>query len=339
MLLVARGESETLAVRLPAGPDLTLYMEDAGIFVINGRKLPGMLRLMSICRIAISRDFFESVRPNPELSGDEADFPDKLGECLSSCLGGANFRILITLSTIFVPITTGLTSSLTLECTRLTAGTELPLERIPPLGARPLEGEHDWRLCLPSLGGSTEAERAGAAGLPLEAESGLLGRVVLRFGGASKENPGISDGFHGLDLTVGEVPREGGPGFLGGGPEPDLLLIEDEDLFRAAVALAMFDGVDGRRVGVDVLEVGRDVGAVGLAVGVEDLAVDLVGVEDLAVEVGLDGVEDLVGGPLEGAEVLPVEDLVGVDDLDGTVDLVDVIEAVGLVDEAGLGDE
>lgn len=33
----------------------------------------------------------------------------------------------ITLSTIFVPIMTGLTLSLTLECPRFTAGTELPL--------------------------------------------------------------------------------------------------------------------------------------------------------------------------------------------------------------------
>ena len=82
----------------------------------------------TMCRIAISRDFLESVRPKPELSGDDADFPDKPGECLSSCLGGANFLMLITLSTIFVPITTGLTSSFTLECPRLTAGTELPLE-------------------------------------------------------------------------------------------------------------------------------------------------------------------------------------------------------------------
>ena len=47
LLLVARGESETLTVLLRAGPDLTLYIEDAGIFVINGRKLPGMVRLIS----------------------------------------------------------------------------------------------------------------------------------------------------------------------------------------------------------------------------------------------------------------------------------------------------
>ncbi|KAJ6311883.1 hypothetical protein OIU77_013603 [Salix suchowensis] len=47
LLLVARGESETLTALLLAGPDLTLYIEDAGILVIKGRKLPGMVRLMS----------------------------------------------------------------------------------------------------------------------------------------------------------------------------------------------------------------------------------------------------------------------------------------------------
>lgn len=126
LLLVARGESETLTVLFRVGPDRTLYIEDAGIFVINGLKLPGMLRLISICLIAISRDFFESVLPKP--SGDE-DFPDKLlrGDCLSSCFGGTSFLMFITLSTILVPIITGLTLSLALACARLIAGTELPL--------------------------------------------------------------------------------------------------------------------------------------------------------------------------------------------------------------------
>lgn len=76
LLLVARGESETLTALL-RGPDLTLYIEDAGIFVINGLKLPGMLRLISICLIAISNDFFDSVLPKPKLSGDEV-FPVRL---------------------------------------------------------------------------------------------------------------------------------------------------------------------------------------------------------------------------------------------------------------------
>lgn len=36
LLLVARGESETLFVE----PDLTLYIDEAGMFVIRGRRLP-----------------------------------------------------------------------------------------------------------------------------------------------------------------------------------------------------------------------------------------------------------------------------------------------------------
>ncbi|KAE8681234.1 hypothetical protein F3Y22_tig00111336pilonHSYRG00030 [Hibiscus syriacus] len=145
------------------------YIDDAGIFVINGRKLPGMLRLISCSR----HDFFESVLPKPELSGD-SDFVDELPwrECLSSGLSGANFRMFITLSTILVPITTGLTLSLTLEYPRLTAGTELPLKCMLPFGRRPPEGEHDCRLDLPMAPGSTEEDRAlGALGLPLVAAS------------------------------------------------------------------------------------------------------------------------------------------------------------------------
>lgn len=128
LLLVARGESETLSVLLLVDPDLTLYIEEAGMLVIRGRRFPGIVRRISICLIAISKDFLESVLPNPELSGDE-DFPDKLlrGECLSSCFGGTSLRIFITLSTILVPIKTGLTLSFALACNLLPAGTELPL--------------------------------------------------------------------------------------------------------------------------------------------------------------------------------------------------------------------
>lgn len=34
-----------------------------------------MLRLISICLKAMSKDFFERVLPKPELSGAEEDFP------------------------------------------------------------------------------------------------------------------------------------------------------------------------------------------------------------------------------------------------------------------------
>lgn len=46
-LLAARGEPETLTVLPLAGPDLTLYTEDADTFVIDGLKLFGTLRLIS----------------------------------------------------------------------------------------------------------------------------------------------------------------------------------------------------------------------------------------------------------------------------------------------------
>jgi hypothetical protein len=284
LLVVASGESDILTALLLVGPDLTLYIDDAGIFVINGRRLPGILRLISMCLIAMSKDFLESVRPKPELSGDDVDLPDKLlrGECLSSCLGGTSFLIFITLSTILAPYTPGLVLSFALAYALFIAGTEPPTLP-PPTGGRPLDGEQDCRLTLPLGAGSTDEDRRlGAPGRPLVAEVGLSERDVRNFGGASSENPGISDGFHGLGFTVGELARGGGAGFLAG--------------TAAGVAV-------GRRVGVEALELGfgaaaamgtdrpvgvEERGAVDLEVGVEDLAagfvagkVERVGVEDL----------------------------------------------------------
>ena len=247
--------------------------------------------------MAISKDFFESVLPKPELSGDE-DFTVRIrGECLSSCLGGASFLIFITRSTILVPITTGLTLSLILECPRLNAGTELPLGCKMPLGPRPLDGEHDCRLGRPLVGSTEEDRELGAPGLPLVAESGRSDTEVLKFGGASSEKPGISEGFHGLDFTVGEEPRDG-TGFLAT-VGADLVTVgadlttKDDDLTGGADKLGELDGVDGRRVGVAALDANLDGGIEGLAVGVEDRVVDLVGVDDRVVD--LDGVEDLAG--------------------------------------------
>lgn len=241
----------------------------------------------------------------------------------------------ITLSTIFVPIKTGLTFSLALEYIRLTAGTEPPLAWSMPLEVRPLEGEHDCRLGLPLELGSMEEDRElGSPGLPLVADSGLSGTDVLKFGGASSEKPGISEGFHGLDFTVGEVPRDG-TGFLdviGAGFET-----EEVDLAGGADTLGALDGVDGRRVGVAALDVDLDGGKVGLAVGVEDLAVDLDGVEDLAGAVGLaagavvlvaetEGLVAETEGLVEGKVALDV----GVEDLEGLDADVNVGRPVGV---------
>lgn len=74
---------------------------------------------------------------------------------------------------------------------------------------RPLAGEHDCCLGLPLEPVETDDDfTLGTPGLPLEAEVGLSGNFVLKFGGASSEKPGISEGFQGLDFTVGELPRD-----------------------------------------------------------------------------------------------------------------------------------
>lgn len=77
MLLVASGESDTFIGLPRVCPDLTLYIDDAGMFVISGLRFPGMVLRISICLMAMSRDFLERFLPNPALSGDE-DFADKL---------------------------------------------------------------------------------------------------------------------------------------------------------------------------------------------------------------------------------------------------------------------
>lgn len=149
----------------------------------------------------------------------------------------------------------------------------------------------------------------GAPGLPRDAEEGLSGIDVLRFGGALAENPGISDGFHApLDLTVGEVPRECA----------ELLVVADagwvaeEDRAGGADALVTADGVDGRRVGVADLEEAL-LGATtdGLDVGVEALAA--AGVDDLggAAVAGFEGTEEALEVGVEGRRLLEVTGKVG----------------------------
>lgn len=188
LLLVARGDSDILTTRLLEEPDLTLYMEDAGMLVINGRKLLGMLLLISMCLRAMSSDFFDSVLPKPALSGVTVDFTKELMvECCSSFFGGASLLKLTTRSTILVPMTTGLSLSLLFSRDLLTAGMELPIPTFP-LGGLPLEGEQDCCLGFTLGRLSTEDDlELGAPGLPREAEDGLSGNDVLKFGGVSRE--------------------------------------------------------------------------------------------------------------------------------------------------------
>lgn len=310
-----------------------------------------------MCLIAISNDFLDRVLPKPELSGDE-DLPDKLlrGEFLSSCLGGINLRMFITLSTIFVPYIPGLTLSVALAYARFNAGTELPLLILRPLGRRPLEGEHDCRRILPLGAGSTEADRTlGAPGLPLVAEIGLSESDVRKFGGASREKPGISEGFHGLGFTVGELAR-GGAGFLAV-VGPTFGTDAERDLTEGADELIALGSAFGLRIGVVALDVGLDASTEALLGGVEDLAFDLVGVEDLAVvdvaagvdlavdiAAGVDLAVDIAAGVdlavdiAVGVEDLAVNLAVGVEDLAGTVGLVvlKVAREVGVEDREGL---
>lgn len=187
LLLVARGEPDALTALPLIKPDLTLYKDDAGMRFINGRRVLGMLRLMSICLIAISSDFFDNVLPNPALSGDKEDFIEEvLLECWSSIFGGASLLKFTTLSTIFVPMTTGLSLSPPFTLDLFDAGTELPLTAFP-LGALPRDGEQDCLLGLIMGTFSTEDDlMLGAPGLPRDGEC-LSGSVVFRFGGASKE--------------------------------------------------------------------------------------------------------------------------------------------------------
>lgn len=218
---------------------------------------------------------------------------------------------------------------------------------------------------LPLEEGSIDEDReVGAPGLPLVADSGLSGSVVLKLGGASSEKPGISDGFHGRDLTVGEVPRDGtgccclevteacclevteagclevvGVGCLEVTGACCLPLTGvgclavtgaglglEEILTEGADILGSLDGVDGRRVGVDALDVDLEAGKVGLLVGVEDLAVDLDGVEDL------DGIVDLAAGTV--ALVAEVEGLV--EETTGLVVEIVVLDGAAMVLEGSI---
>lgn len=254
--------------------------------------------------MAISNDFLESDLPKPELSGDDDDFPDKLcGEFLSSCLGGISLRILITRSTILFPYDPGLTLSLAFAYARFKAGigTELPLLRLnplspplTPLGSRPLEGEHDCLLTPRPFGtGSIDEDRLlGAPARPRTDEIGLSVNEVRKFGGASRVYPGISCGFHGLGLVVGEF-KTGCVVFV-------FLSVGDVTDGAGVFVTGLRVGVGVRRAGLVAVKDGL------LVVGVEDLGVDLVGVEDRSGAVGLDEGKT-------GREVVGVEDLEGLE--------------------------
>lgn len=212
---------------------------------------------------------------------------------------------------------------------------ELP-EGTLPFKVLPLEGEQDCRLGRAAGPASTEEDlELDAPGLPRVAEVGLSGSEVLKFGGTSSEKPGISDGFHGLDLTVGEMPLEGADAAVAAGAEllgivgPALEI--EEDRTGAAKLPCWVEGAEGRLVGVDDLDAGLLCdGMEGLDNGVVDL---VAGIDDLEV-----GVEDLLAGAdalPEGTDVLvlgPDVLVEGVVDLaEGSVDLEVGVDDLGAV--------
>lgn len=105
----------------------------------------------------------------------------------------------------------------------------------------------DCLLDFPLPVASTEDDlEFGAAGLLLVAEAGLSGNDVFKFGGASREKPGICEGSQGLDFTDGEMPRDCTTFFATTGRAFDA----DEGRERGADTPNALDGVDDRRVGV-----------------------------------------------------------------------------------------
>lgn len=187
-------------------------------------------------------------------------------------------------------------------------------------------GEHDCLLGLLLAMGASLADRAalGAPGLPLVAEGGRSGIVVLKFGGASSEKPGIAAGCQGCDFKVGELPREGAE-FLEG-IEVDFPT-EEERAGGGPELLWLRFGVDGRLVGVEGLDDGLVAGSVDLVAGSVDL--------DVGVE-GLDAVIEALDAEIVGLDV-GVEGLDAVnEDLDAGAAGLDA-GATGLdADTAGL---
>lgn len=205
------------------------------------------------------------------------------------------------------------------------------------MGDLPLEGEQDCLLGLGIGPFSTEDDlELGGPGLPREGED-LSGNMVLRLGGASKEYPGISEGFQGLDLTVGEVPRDGAANFDEVGLDFGTELAGRTDLGTELVGLNLvIELVTGPELGTELVE-GLDLVielVPGLDFVTDDLVIELVPVPDFMTEEGrlagvelawrldgtdglLDGVLDLDAGLLAGS----TEDLVGVEDLPGVDDL------------------
>lgn len=136
-------------------------------------RMPTALPFMSICLIAISRDFFEMVLPNPVLSVVGPEVLTGLLIANSETLGA--FRDSVNSTWLF-------------PCTRPLATGSIGLPLAVDSTTLPLVEMGDDSL-LDKSGGTGFSvfpfTMTAAPGRDLPAERGLLGKVVRRFGGVS----------------------------------------------------------------------------------------------------------------------------------------------------------
>lgn len=238
---------------------------------------------MSICLIAISRDFFDIVLPNPVLSVVVDD--DLIGFRIPKSDTCEPFRV------------SDISETCPLECTRPFPGASasLPLET---MGDECLLGT-EAGLVVSGLPFTVTA----APGRDLPAESGLSGKVVLRFGGVSRGKSGGTTGCCGVrGRGPGELGRDDGAGTR---PFERTRPAEVEGPEAGDT-----EGAGFRRVGVDGREFDR-------------IAVEFKFAGICALELGVQGLE------LWDGRVLSIKELVGAG---RTLDGVEEREAVGRAD-------
>lgn len=196
--------------------------------------------------MAISRDFLDIVRPNPVLSVAVDD--DFTGFRIANSDTCEAFR------------GSGISATCPLECTRPLPGgsASLPLETI---------GEECLLVTFtePVVSGLPFVVTA-TPGRDLPAESGLSGKVVLRFGGVSSGKSGGTIGCcGGRTRGLGELGRDDGPGtrpFERTRPAevegPEEGETEDTGFRRVGVDGREFDraGAEFRFAGICTLELG-----------------------------------------------------------------------------------
>lgn len=156
-----------------------------------------------------------------------------------------------TLSTIFVPMTTGLTSLSSAERILGLNGNTLPLlYALLPFEASCFEGELGFCLVFPLdiVLPDEDLELLATIGLPLVVETGLSG---IELAASSSGKFGASEGFEGLVLMDGKVLLEG-LGLL------ELLALDfdvEDDRPLGRDAIDEHVGFDGQRLGVADLDV------------------------------------------------------------------------------------